>query len=225
MAEQVSAERAAVVTGLAVTSALGRGPEAQLAAALAGTAAFAPLHRFDVAGRRVRDAATLPDAGPLAAELADAVDAACADAGLDAAARADTTLMLAVHSDPGARLAAALATGAGLAGARRVYTTACVSASTAVADAATLIRLGRADRVVVAAGYLVEPDQYALFDSGKALATDGAVRPFSHGRTGLLLGEAGCPRQPCRDRGLGAHRRRLPPGAAASGGPGTGRCD
>ncbi|HEY3004414.1 MAG TPA: beta-ketoacyl synthase N-terminal-like domain-containing protein [Kribbellaceae bacterium] len=190
MAEQVSAGRAVVVTGLAVTSALGRGPEAQLAAALAGMAAFAPLHRFDVAGRRVRDAATLPDAGPLAAELADAVDAACTDAGLDAMARADATLMLAVHSDPGARLAAALATGAGLAGARRVYTTACVSASTAVADAATLIRLGRADRVVVAAGYLVEPDQYALFDSGRALATDGAVRPFSHGRTGLLLGDA-----------------------------------
>ena len=41
---------------------------------------------------------------------------------------------------------------------------------------------GRADRVVVAAGYLVEPDQFALFDAGRALATDGAARPFSAGR-------------------------------------------
>ncbi|HEV2887611.1 MAG TPA: beta-ketoacyl synthase N-terminal-like domain-containing protein, partial [Jatrophihabitans sp.] len=46
-----------------------------------------------------------------------------------------------------------------------------------------------ADRVVVAAGYLVEPDQFALFDAGQALSKDGAVRPFSVGRQGLLLGD------------------------------------
>lgn len=51
--------------------------------------------------------------------------------------------------------------------------------------------IGRGDvaRVVVAAGYLVEPDQFALFDAGRALAADGAVRPFSAGRQGLLLGD------------------------------------
>jgi 3-oxoacyl-[acyl-carrier-protein] synthase II len=43
--------------------------------------------------------------------------------------------------------------------------------------------------VVVAAGYLVEPDQFALFDAGRALAADGRVRPFSAGRSGLLLGD------------------------------------
>ena len=42
---------------------------------------------------------------------------------------------------------------------------------------------------MVAAGYLVEPDQFALFDAGRALAVDGAVRPFSAGRRGLLLGD------------------------------------
>ncbi len=177
-----------VVSGLAVTSALGRGPEAQLAAALAGAAAFGPVRRFDVGGRRVQVAATLDDAGTLPAELAGAIDEACA--GLDQRARSTTRLLLAVHSDPGATLATRLAGAAGLAGAQGVYTCACVSASTAVADAATLIRLGRAERVVVAAGYLVEPDQYALFDAGKALATEGVVRPFSTGRTGLLLGDA-----------------------------------
>ncbi|MGW4296767.1 beta-ketoacyl-[acyl-carrier-protein] synthase family protein, partial [Micromonospora chersina] len=87
-------------------------------------------------------------------------------------------------------LAGHLARRCGLGGRTRTYTTACVSASTAVADAATLIGRGDLDRVVVAAGYLVEPDQYALFDAGRALAADGAVRPFSAGRQGLLLGDA-----------------------------------
>ncbi|MGV9981835.1 beta-ketoacyl synthase N-terminal-like domain-containing protein, partial [Micromonospora wenchangensis] len=86
-------------------------------------------------------------------------------------------------------LAGRLARRCGLGGPTRVYTTACVSASNAVADAAAMIRRGDTDRVVVAAGYLVEPDQYALFDAGRALAADGAVRPFSTGRQGLLLGD------------------------------------
>ena len=172
-----------LVTAAAVASALGRGPEAQLSP----TPAFAPVRRFDVSHRRVGVAATLPDAATLPEELAEVIARVCA--GLDAVERARTPLLLAVHADPGALLAGTLALGAGLAAPERIYTTACVSASTAVADAATRIRLGRADRVVIAAGYLVEPDQYALFDAGKALATDGAVRPFSAGRTGLLLGD------------------------------------
>jgi 3-oxoacyl-(acyl-carrier-protein) synthase len=99
-------------------------------------------------------------------------------------------LLLAVHGHPGAgECAVALAEQAGLAGAGRVYTGACVSASTAVFDAALMIGRG-ARRVVVAAGYLVESDQFALFDAGRAFAADGAVRPFSAGRQGLLLGDA-----------------------------------
>lgn len=200
------------LSGLAATSGLGRGPEAQLAGALAGAAAFAAVDRFDVSGRRVRVAATLPDAGPLADELADAIDGACRHAGLSPGQRGDCPLMLAVHAFPdaprvcgdswprdswprdswpsAADLAAQLASRAGLGSVARVYTSACVSATMAVADAAALIRTGRAERIVVAAGYLVEPDQFALFDAGRALATDGAVRPFSAGRTGLLLGDA-----------------------------------
>ncbi|HST46299.1 beta-ketoacyl-[acyl-carrier-protein] synthase family protein [Jatrophihabitans sp.] len=178
------------ITGLAVLSALGRGSEPQLAAALSGTAAFGPVRRFDVSGRRVGLAATLDRAGSLSDELAGVVEQACQDAGLTAGQRAATPLLLAVHGHPGAGAEAVrLAERAGLAGAGRVYIGACVSASTAVADAALLIRRG-AERVLVAAGYLVESDQFALFDAGQALATDGAVRPFSAGRTGLLLGDA-----------------------------------
>jgi 3-oxoacyl-(acyl-carrier-protein) synthase len=65
-----------------------------------------------------------------------------------------------------------------------------VSASTAVADAASAVTSGRATRVVVAAGFLVNSDDFASFDAGRVLADDGAVRPFSTGRRGLLLGDA-----------------------------------
>ncbi|MEU5908674.1 beta-ketoacyl synthase N-terminal-like domain-containing protein [Micromonospora sp. NPDC047467] len=182
--------RVAQLTGVHAVSALGRGADAQLTGVLAGAAAFAPVRRFDTAARRVTVAATLPDVGTLADELAAAIDAACAAAGLDRPRRAECALLLAVHGGPVASvLAGQLADHCGLGGRTRVYTSACVSASTAVADAAALIGRGDLDRVVVAAGYLVEPDQFALFDAGRALADDGAVRPFSAGRRGLLLGD------------------------------------
>ncbi|WCN78808.1 beta-ketoacyl-[acyl-carrier-protein] synthase family protein [Micromonospora sp. LH3U1] len=184
------------LTGVHALSALGRGAGAQLAGVLAGVPAFAPVRRFDTAARRVTVAATLPDVGTLPDELAAAIDAACRVAGVDRAQRAQCALLLAVHGGPApgagptpAALADQLVVRCGLSGHTRVYTSACVSASTAVADAATLITRGDVDRVVVAAGYLVEPDQFALFDAGRALAVDGAVRPFSAGRRGLLLGD------------------------------------
>lgn len=189
---------------MAAISVLGRGAHAQLAGGLAGATAFTPVRRFDVDRRRVTVAATLPDTGSLGDELAGVVREACEQAGLSPAQRAATPLFLAVHGHPhagresevdgrprsAAAFAAELAERTGLQAATRVYTCACVSASTAVADAAALMRLGRADRVVVAAGYLVEPDQFALFDAGRALAADGVARPFSAGRGGLLLGDA-----------------------------------
>lgn len=188
------------LAGLAAASALGRGTEAQLAGALAGSGAFTPVERFDVGNRRVKLAATLPDAGSLFDELATAIDEACRNAGLSEMDRSQSGLMLAVHGYPdaprvsgrptAAALAADLAGKTGLGAVHRVYTSACVSASTAVAAASTMIKQGRAERIVVAAGYLVESDQFALFDAGRTLATDGAMRPFSSGRGGFLLGDA-----------------------------------
>ncbi|MEU5790284.1 beta-ketoacyl synthase N-terminal-like domain-containing protein [Micromonospora purpureochromogenes] len=112
-------------------------------------------------------------------------------------------------------LAGHLARRCGLGGPTRLYTSACVSASTAVADAATMIRRGDVARVVVAAGYLVEPDQFALFDAGRALAADGAVRPFSAGRQGLLLGD-GVAAVVLESAGT-ARRRGVPPVATVCG--------
>jgi 3-oxoacyl-[acyl-carrier-protein] synthase II len=94
-----------------------------------------------------------------------------------------------------AGFAAEVARAAGLAAVLRTYTSACVAASTALATAATLLTRAPADgtaapdRIVVAAGYLVEADQFAVFDAARVLATDDRVRPFSAGRTGLLLGD------------------------------------
>ncbi|MEV6525666.1 beta-ketoacyl synthase N-terminal-like domain-containing protein [Longispora sp. NPDC051575] len=195
--------RDVLVTGMSVASGYGRGLDPLLAGVLAGTPAFAPVGRFDVSGRRVTVAAAMAGTPSLSEDLVFAVSVATGEAGLAAESLPDTPLLLAVHADPDqARIApgrrwewsaAALARGvarrSGLGDPLRVYTSACVAASTAVADAAALISLGRYDRLVVAAGYLVDADQFALFDAGRALATDGRVRPFSAGRTGLLLGD------------------------------------
>ncbi|MET7396059.1 beta-ketoacyl synthase N-terminal-like domain-containing protein [Dactylosporangium sp. NPDC005572] len=194
-----------VLTGAAALSAFGRGMTALAAGLDAGRPAFGPVERFDVSGRRVGVAAATPGAPVLAAELADLLDEACDEAKLSTAQRAAAPLFLATHGDPelarvpvadrlrhgSTAFAVALAVAAGLGGAVRAYTTACVAASTAIADAAALVARGEVDRIVVAGAYLVEPDQFALFDAGRALAVDGQVRPFSAGRRGLLLGDGG----------------------------------
>ncbi|WP_041541816.1 beta-ketoacyl synthase N-terminal-like domain-containing protein [Catenulispora acidiphila] len=177
---------------MAVFSAFGAGVDALLRAAVEGVTGFAPVERFDVGARRAKVAAVAAGAPELVRELVRAVDEACDGAGLSRSGRADCQLFLAIHGEPhgGAdAFASSIAAACGFAGAR-AYTSACVAASTAVADAAAQIAHGRADRVVVAAGYLVDADQYALFDAGRALALDGRVRPFSAGRSGLLLGDA-----------------------------------
>jgi 3-oxoacyl-(acyl-carrier-protein) synthase len=193
-----------VVTGAAVLSAYGRGTEALLSGVLSGRPAFATVDRFDVAGRRVGVAATVPGSPDLLAEVTRVVHEACDEAGLSSSDRAGSPLFLAVHCHPELARAseadqrrlgpeaftAAVADGSGLTRQGiRCYISACVAASTAIADAAALIARGRADRVVVAGGYLVDSDQFALFDAGRVLADDGQVRPFSAGRRGLLLGD------------------------------------
>lgn len=198
-----------VLTGLGVLSAFGRGPGPLMDAVLPGTAGFGPVTRFDVAARLVGRAAALPGALDPVAELLAAIDAACAQASFpqdgpgdvfedvfgDEPDRASCPVLLAVHADGRTaglvrQVTAAVAARPGLSGVRRVYTCACVAGSTAVADAAAMIEAGGAQRVVVAAAYLVEPDTFAVFDAGRALSRDGLARPFSRNRQGLLLGDA-----------------------------------
>ncbi|WP_117212081.1 beta-ketoacyl synthase N-terminal-like domain-containing protein [Allorhizocola rhizosphaerae] len=150
---------------MAAITAYGFGCAALLSGVLSGKPAFGPVTRFDVAQRRVGVAATLPGSPDLR-ELLDEVIGQVGAGG---------PVFLAAHQRMGIG--------------DRTYTSACVAASTAVADAASTIAHGDAQRVVVAAGYLVDPVQFGLFDAGRALAVDGAVRPFSMGRKGLLLGD------------------------------------
>ena len=189
-----------VITGMGVTSAFGRGPAALLDGVLSGTPAFIPVTRFSAEHCRVKVAAQFPGTPLLADEIAAALEDACAEAEVGPELRARTTLLVALHSDPAAARDAGAARSvgdtAGLVAGRcgfpaapRVYSSACVAASTAVADAAAMIVSGQADRIAIAAGFLVDNDSLALFDAGRALAGDGQVRPFSAGRRGLLLGD------------------------------------
>jgi 3-oxoacyl-(acyl-carrier-protein) synthase len=197
-----------VLTGVGVLSAFGRGTEALLSGVLSDQPAFGPVQRFDATSRRVRVAAAMPGSPDLLTELDRAVREACDDAALSPGDRAHSPLFLAIHGDPAIGRARPGSPGTGLHGLGsdaftaevagraglaaegfRCYTSACVAASTAIADAAAMIARGRADRVVVAGGYLVDSDQFALFDAGRVLADDGQVRPFSAGRRGLLLGD------------------------------------
>ncbi|PPK68360.1 beta-ketoacyl synthase N-terminal-like domain-containing protein [Actinokineospora auranticolor] len=188
MAERARRAHRVAVTGVAARTAFGRDGAALLADGFAGTPAFAPVTRFDTAGRRTTTAATLPGDPVLADELVGAIEDAVVGTGVTT--RAGVPLLLAAHADAGnAALAAEVAARTGFAGPARTYTGACVAATSALADAATLIATGRAERVVVAAGYLVEPSTFALFDAGRALSRDGRVRPFSAGRQGMLLGD------------------------------------
>lgn len=192
--------RQVVITGLSATSAFGRGAAPLLAGALAGEPAFGPVRRFGVAGRRTKAAAQLDGPVVLTDELVTVVDAACDQAGLGPGDRGSAELQMALHSDAAAArdvsiravtgsTAAEVAARTGLPEPLRVNSTACVAGSSAVADAAAAIASGRAARVVVTAGYLVDPDSFALFDGGQVLARDGQVRPFSAGRQGMLLGD------------------------------------
>ncbi|MFE9427077.1 beta-ketoacyl synthase N-terminal-like domain-containing protein [Kitasatospora sp. NPDC006697] len=198
------AGRPVAVTALDAVTACGRGTAALAGAVFDGTAGFVPVDRFDVSARRTKVAAQLPGDPDLAAELAAVVAGATAAAGLEGELLAGTPLFFAgTHDRAAARpdgadrtdlragaLAARLAAATGLSGALRAYTTACVAASTAVADAAALISAGRLERAVVAAGYFLEADRFTLFDSARSLASDGRLRPFSAGRQGMLLGDA-----------------------------------
>ncbi|MFJ6378864.1 beta-ketoacyl synthase N-terminal-like domain-containing protein [Kitasatospora sp. NPDC092039] len=190
-----------VLTGAGVLSAAGRGLGALTEATAHGKSLFGPVTRFDVSARRTTRAALFPDTGPparrhpLAGAVLDAIGQACRQAGLTAAEGAGLPVLLALHSDGHTRATAdAVAAGVradwGAPGVTRVYNGACVAAATAVADAGALVAAGRHERVLVAAGHLVEPGVFAVFDAGRALARDGEVRPFSAGRTGTLLADA-----------------------------------
>ncbi|WP_433616664.1 beta-ketoacyl-[acyl-carrier-protein] synthase family protein [Dactylosporangium sp. CA-139114] len=179
------------------------------AALFAGSAGFRPIQRFDVTRFRAHYAAV--GAEPTTASLADTFVRVARDAigmaGLDPTVRAAVLLGTqgdwtgltrywrsgAVDGLPAATAAFHAAEIAGrlgiAAGRRRAFIHGCVAATTAIIHGCQLIAAGREQVVLAGGGYLVEEEFFAKFDSGHALSTGDALRPFSVGRSGLLLGD------------------------------------
>lgn len=183
------------ITGLGVLSAFGRGTRPLLDAVAVGRPGFGPVSRFDVTRRTTAYAAQSPGAPRLADELVATIEDAWRQAGLTAREAANVPVLLSLHADPqtapiAEQVSQGIAERCALPGVARTYTNACVAGSTALAHAASRIGCGDAERVVVAAGYLVEADMFAVFDAGRALTRGGQPRPFSRERDGLLLGDA-----------------------------------
>ncbi|WP_027658924.1 beta-ketoacyl-[acyl-carrier-protein] synthase family protein [Salinispora fenicalii] len=195
--------RTVAVTGAAVTTGYGHGVDALRTGIWSGAPAFVPVTRFDTSRYAVGVAAQAADVFDLDSELLTLTEEALKQAGLSADERSDAPLVMARHPDPAvsrlpreeqesrpiSETARWLSRKLGLGLAGRTYINACVAASTAIAEAAALISAGRHDRVVVAAGHLVDAESFTTFNAGKALAKDGRLRPFSSGRKGLLLGD------------------------------------
>ena len=169
--------RAVAITGMAVTTGYGHGIDALRAGIWSGEPAFVPVTRFDTSRYEVGVAAEAPGALDLDSELITLTEEALQQAGLSETERADAPLVMARHADPAvsrlpreeqesrpiSETARWLSRELGLGGAGRTYINACVAASTAIAEAAALISSGRNDRVVVAAGHLVDAESFTTF--------------------------------------------------------------
>jgi 3-oxoacyl-[acyl-carrier-protein] synthase II len=205
--------REVVVTGYGVFTAFGFGVQALRDGVFAGRPAFAKVGRFDPSPYHAQYAAEYPDEPTLsqldalrrcvrdALTMADHSGAGAPvllgtngdhsanldfwKADLDGKKSQDSGV---VDSLPG-RLPEVLAEEFDLGYPRLAFVNACVAATNAIAYGAQLIKNGMADSVVCGGAYLVTEDIFGKFDSGQAFAVDGAVRPFSKGRSGLLHGD------------------------------------
>jgi 3-oxoacyl-[acyl-carrier-protein] synthase II len=196
--------RAVQVTGFGVRTAFGPGAEQVRRGVFAGVPAFAPVTRFDTGPYRSQVAAVGADSLSVADALAETAVAAVGMAGVPVGDR--TAVFVGTGGDFAALTrywrtggdaaptvpawqAEALAVRLGARGPRLAFTSACVASAAAIIHACRMITAGRIDVAVCAGAYLVEEDNFAKFNSGRALSRDGRVRPFSADRSGLLLGD------------------------------------
>lgn len=195
------------VTGYGVFSCFGWGAEALRGSVFAGVPGFRPVSRFDTAIYRVGRAAHAEERPELASAFQATASAALRMASLPVPDRA--AILLGTQGDwaglsafwqvgdgpaPVTAIAGAhaqlLAAGLGIQqGRRRVFNNGCVAGTAALGAGLALLTSGREDLVLAGGGYLVEEEFFAKFDSGRAFAPDGMMRPFSRDRAGLLLGD------------------------------------
>ncbi|AOS62167.1 beta-ketoacyl-[acyl-carrier-protein] synthase family protein [Actinoalloteichus hymeniacidonis] len=88
-----------------------------------------------------------------------------------------------------AYLAESLAETLRLRGPARAFVNACVASTNAIVHGAALIRSGRARLALCGGASLVGPHAFRNFDAARALTRQNGMRPFSSGRSGLLLGD------------------------------------
>lgn len=195
-----------VVTGYGVHTAFGRGAQPLRDGVFAGVPAFAPATRFDPTPYRTPMTAAAAGEPVLRDVLADCAGDAVRMAGIGAGTPAsvllgsagDWTAITGFWRDGSekrlaetvpAYLARQLAERFDLVGPKMAFSNACVASASALIHGWRLVRSGQAEIALCAGAYLVEEENHAKFDSGRALSKDGVVRPFSQNRTGLLLGD------------------------------------
>lgn len=201
-----------VVTGYGVFTAFGFGPRALKNKVFSGEPAFGKVNRFDPSRYRAQYAAEYPDQTlSQLSVLRECVKEALSRAGQDGAR---APVLLGTNGDHAANIdfwsghaSGNQAEGAGmmytmpgllpevigeefsLGRPRLAFVNACVAATNAIAYGAHLISTGKASSVVCGGASLVNEDDFAKFDSGRALTTEALIRPFSAGRMGLLHGD------------------------------------
>ncbi|GAA2991687.1 beta-ketoacyl-[acyl-carrier-protein] synthase family protein [Actinokineospora diospyrosa] len=206
-----------VITGYGVLTAFGFGADAVRSGVFGGGDRFRPIERFDTARFRTDRAAVYSGDGvpgvtisPLETPAQAPVLRACVVAALEMAGhdgsgaplllgsagdrRADPSFWQTPGTEPPldslpGQLAHRIGADLGLGTPRLAYVNACIASTTAIITGAQLVRGGHARAAVCAGVHMVSADIFAKFDSGQAMSTDGAVRPFSLGRTGLLHGD------------------------------------
>lgn len=204
-----------VITGYGVFTAFGHGDQPLLDGVFEGRSAFRPVTRFDTTRFRTAHAAAHDGSTDVLRQRE--VFTTCARAALIMADLTDlesVPLLVGTKGDftgitrfwqakvagrqpddeavlrsMPAELVREVAADLGCGGRRLAFTNACVAATNAIIHGCRLIRTGQADAVLVGGVYLIDEEVFAKFDSARALAADGQVRPFSKGRQGVLLGD------------------------------------
>jgi 3-oxoacyl-[acyl-carrier-protein] synthase II len=190
------------VSGFGVFSAFGFGQEALVDGVFSGTPAFGPVTRFDVSRCRTDQAATYQEKdGTGSAPGTVDVAIACASQAIGMAgwpSPATLPIVLAtklrapsVEPESPAELTELVADRLGLGRPRRTFVNACCAAANAIIHGAQLIRSGVSSAVLAGGAFLVDRQAFSLFDSARALAADGRLRPFDQDRQGVLLGDGG----------------------------------
>jgi 3-oxoacyl-[acyl-carrier-protein] synthase II len=197
----VADPRAPVVTGMGWRTPLGAGLGGVWDRLCAGGSGVAPVpspHRL-----RTELAALVPDVGygeepgrRLDAIAADALTAACADAGLTPSdervvpvlGTSFADLLDTTGTEPGAGWAGRLAAVTGLARPPVTVATACSAGADSLAVAAALIRSGRAT-ICVAGGADIVTEAKRLGHSALGTMSSTGLAAFDRGHDGMVLGE------------------------------------